>query len=61
MVDVALHGSKESVREAMQKMGLEGDALDMASHAATEHIITYSVNKTTGEARAVVIDGRKIL
>jgi hypothetical protein len=58
-VDVYVHGSKEEMWSAGERLGFTGEALQMFRHAAVEVKLTLEV-KDDGSARIIAVDGRKV-
>lgn len=54
-----IHEDKETTWDIGHKFGLTGEAL-RNFRPGYEHEIIYEVDETTGESKAIEIDGRKI-
>ncbi len=59
-VVVYVHGSRDSMYEQGEELGLIGEALRMFSFAASELKLDLEVNEVTGEAEIVAVDGRAL-
>ena len=57
---IYVHGSKESNWTKGVELGLDGDALMMFSHACEEVALEIEVDKATGIAKIVGVDGRLV-
>lgn len=59
-VDVFMHGNKEAMWEKGEELGLSEDALQMFKYACLEVRITLRVERETGKARIVKVNGSEV-
>ena len=59
-IDLYLHSSKVSAREAGERAGLRGAAAENFMYAGSEHKMTYQVDEGTGDAVLVEVDDRVV-
>ena len=57
---IYLHSNKESNIETGEKLGLTGEALSMFKYACCEVEVEVEVDKKTGGAVIVAVDGRNV-
>lgn len=57
---IYLHSSKESNESKGRDLGLKGEALDMFLYAGYEVALELEVNKETGAAEIMKVDGRPV-
>ena len=60
-VTVYLHGNDERMWNTGEQLGLTGEALGMFSHACDELELELEVDTSTGLAKVIKIDGRRVV
>lgn len=60
IVSIYLHSSKDEMWAFAEKLGMEGDAVQMFRYLGSEEKLTYEVDPATGEGRVIGVNGFKV-